>query len=67
MHITCKNVRFSQGRGNEASEISGNTTSDGKDNGVPGAGIGKEEIFNFCLALSRFYRLSGGDCVKEEP
>ena len=65
-HTVGKNRRCSQSSGNKADEISDNTTSEGQDNGVPGAGVGEEEILDFCLAFSRFYRLSGRDCVGEE-
>ena len=61
-----KNGRSSQGSGDKADEISDNATSEGKDNSVPGAGIDEEEVFDLCLAFSRFYRLSGRDSVGEE-
>ena len=65
--VVDKNGRCSQGGGNKADEISDNTTSEGEDNGVSGAGIGEEEILDLCLALSRFYRFSRRDCVGEKP
>ena len=66
-HIDGKSPGCSQGSGNKADEITDNTTSEGKDNSIPGAGIGEEEIFDLGLALSRFYRFSWGDSVGEEP
>ena len=61
-----KNTRCSQGGGDKADEISDNTTTEGKDDSVPGAGIGEEEIFDLGLAFSRFYRFSRRDRVGEE-
>ena len=63
----CENTGCSQGSGDKADEIADNTTSEGKDNSIPGAGIGEEEVFDLGLALSRFHRFSRGNGVGEEP
>lgn len=66
MDIDYKNTRCSQGSGDKADEISNNTTTEGKDDSVPGTGVGEEEIFDLGLAFSRFYGFSRRDRVGEE-
>lgn len=66
-HTAGKRGCHSQGGGNEADEISDDTTSEGKDNSIASAGINKKEILDFGFAFSGFYRLSRSDGVGEEP